>query len=126
MIEKIPDKPIVFAMYTEEHDHSRIIEYKEIPTVRVKGDYPNGEYEYSYRGIRNLGFYPAKGTGKWFSGTLVIGDGIELDDDDKRWMIRDQMDFRIKVDKDTKGKLTWKAYSMSFSSVPLIIQEVSN
>ena len=47
--------------------------------------------------IRVLRFYPPKGTGKWFSGTLVVGDGLELDADDSHWMIRDQMDFRIKM-----------------------------
>lgn len=27
-------KPIVFALYTEEHDHHKVITYREIPTVK--------------------------------------------------------------------------------------------
>ena len=115
------DKPVVYALYTEEHDHHKIIEYREIETVRVKGDYPDGDYEYYYPGIRDLNFYPPKGTGKWFSGTLVVvvGDGIELEDGDKKWMIRDKMDFRIKMVMDSSGQPSWRAYYIDFPIVSL-------
>lgn len=114
------EKPIVFALFTKEDDHCEIVSYRKIPTVRViKGDYPNGDYNYIYPGIKDRGFYPPKGAGKWFSGTLVVGDGIDLDEDDRKWMIRDQMDFRIKVDRDAKGRLSCKAYYLDCPSVPL-------
>jgi hypothetical protein len=116
------DKPIVFALYTKEHDHYEIVDYREITTVMVKGDYPNGEYDYCYPGIKKQGFYPHKGTGKWFSGTLVVGDGTELEEGDKQWMIRDQMDFRIKMDADPQGRLSWKAYFINFPIVSVEFQ----
>jgi hypothetical protein len=116
------DKPIVFGLYTKEDDHYEVVSYKEIPTVRVTGTYPNGDYNYSYPGVRQLGFYPKKGTGKWFSGTLVVGDGIDLDEGDKQWMIRDKMDFRIKIDMDSLGQLSWKAYHMDFPAASLELQ----
>ena len=52
----------------------------------------------------------------------MFGDGLELDDDDRRWMIRDEMTFRVKVDVDDKGQLQSKAHIVSFveSSVELI------
>jgi hypothetical protein len=115
-------KPIVFALYTKEHDHYEIIDYGEITTVIVKGDYPNGKYDYCYPGIKKQGFYPHKGTGKWFSGTLVVGDGTELEEGDKQWMIRDKMDFRIKMDMDSLGRLSWKTYCISFPVVPVEFQ----
>ena len=113
------DKPIVYALYTEEHNHSKIIDYREIQEVRVRGDYLSGEYDYYYPGIRDLNFYPPKDTGKWFSGTLVVGDGIELEGGDKKWMIRDKMDFRIKMVMDSSGQLSWKAYYIDFPIVSL-------
>ena len=60
------DKPVVFALYTTVNEHSEIIDYKEIPTVKVTGDYPDGDYDYKYLGISELGFYPKKSTGRWF------------------------------------------------------------
>lgn len=113
------EKPIVFALFTKEDDHLKIISYKEITTVKIKGDYPNGEYNYTYPGIKALGFYPRKGEGKWFSGTLVVGDEIDFDESERKWMVREQMDFRIKMDKDDQGRLSWKAYYLDFPSVPL-------
>jgi hypothetical protein len=113
------EKPIVFAMYTPEDDYKRIIGYREIPTVKISGSYPNGEYKYTYPGVKAQGFYPPKGTGKWFSGILVAGDGTRLDDLDKRWMIREQVYFRIKVDKGHDGKLFWKTYFLDFPEVSL-------
>ncbi len=113
------DEPIVFALYTKEHDHDKIIEYREIPTVEVTGNYPNGEYDYKYPGIKALDFYPPKGEGKWFSGTLVVGDTTKLDEGDKKFMIRDQMDFRIKMDRDPLGQLSWEAYYIDFPIVSL-------
>ena len=105
--------PLVFALYSKEDNHYEIISYREIPTVQVSGDI------YKYPGIKKLGFYPRKGTGKWFSGTLVVGSGIDLDEEDKKWMIRDQMDFRIKMDRDPLGQLSWKAYYIDFPLVSL-------
>jgi len=114
------DRPIVFALYTKEHDHHEIVDYREITTVTVTGDYPNGKYNYYYPGIRNLGFYLPTGTGKWFSGTLVFGDGTDLDEQDKRMMVsRDQMDFRIKMHRDSLGELSWKVYYIDFPIVSL-------
>ena len=113
------EKPILFALYTPEDDHTRIISYREITTVKVRGDYPDGDYEYTYPGIKALGFYPPKGTGKWFSGMLVAGDGIELSDIDKKWMVREQVYFRIKLDKKPEGILHWKICFLDFPEVPL-------
>ncbi len=114
------DKPIVFALYSKEDNHHEIVEYREIPTVKVTGDYPDGEYDYSYPGIRDLDFYLPKGTGKWFSGTLVFGDGTDLDEQDKRMMVsRDQMDFRIKMDRDPTGEWSYKAYCIDFPAASL-------
>jgi len=78
------DKPIVFALYTSEQNHYEIIDCKEITTVKVTGNYPDGEYKYTYPGIKEQGFYPPKSSGRWFSGTLVVGDGVDLDVEDKR------------------------------------------
>lgn len=105
--------PLVFALYSKEDNHYEIIDYRKAP-VQKKGD-----DDYTCRGMRDAGFYPDKGEGKWFSGTLVIGDGIELDDGDKFWMIRDQMDFKIKMDRDPLGQLSWKAYYIDFPIVSL-------
>ena len=113
------DKPIVFALYTKEHNHHEIIGYREITTVKVSGDYPNGEYKYYYPGIKKQDFYLPKDTGKWFSGTLVVGDGIELDEEDKLWMIRDNMDFRIKMGRDPTGEWSYKAYCIDFPIISL-------
>jgi len=112
-------EPIVFALYTKEHDHHEVITYREIPTVKVIGDYPNGEYRYIYPGIKAMGFYPPKGAGKWFSGTLVVGGGVELEEEDKKWMIRDKMDFRIKMDRDPTGEWSYKAYCIDFPAASL-------
>ena len=90
--------PLVFALYGKEDNHYEIIAYREAP-VQKKGD-----DDYSCRGMQRLGFYPDKGEGKWFSGTLVVGDGTELDDGDKFWMLRDKMDFRIKMKKNPVGQ----------------------
>ncbi len=116
------DKPVVFALYTKEHNHYEVVAYREIITVKVRGDYPNGEYNYIYPGIKEQGFYPPKGTGKWFSGTLIVGDGTDLEELDKQWMIRDQMDFRIKMDRDSLGQLFWKAYYIDFLIASLDLQ----
>ena len=105
--------PLVFALYSKEDNHYEIISYREIPTVQASGN------SYTYPGIKILGFYPHKGTGKWFSGTLLVGSDTDLYEEDKKWMIRDQMDFRIKMDRDSSGHLSWKAYYIDFPAVPL-------
>ena len=112
-------KPIVFALYTPEDSHYEVIDYREIPTVKVKGEYPDGDYEYTYPGISKRGFYPPKGTGRWFSGTLVVGDGTDLDASDKEWMVKEQLYFRIKMVGADNGKLQWKIYCIDFPSVSL-------
>jgi hypothetical protein len=117
-----PKKPIGFALHTKEHDHHEVITYREIPTVKVIGDYPNGEYRYIYHGIKSMDFYPRKGSGKWFSGTLVAGDGVELEEEDRKWMIREQLDFRIKMHADALGRLSWKAYFIDFPIVSVEFQ----
>ncbi len=114
--------PIVFALYTDEHEHHKVVSYREIPTVKVIGDYPNGEYRYTYPGIKSMGFYPRKGLGKWFSGTLVVGGGLELDEEDKKWMVREQLDFRIKMDVGPPGQWSWKAYFIDFPVVSVEFQ----
>ena len=108
--------PLVFALYSKEDNHYEIISYREILTVQTSGD------SYTYPGIKKLGFYPPKGEGKWFSGTLVVGDTTELDEGDKKFMIRDKMDFRIKMDRDAQGQLPWKAYYIDFPTVSLDLQ----
>jgi hypothetical protein len=112
-------KPIVFALYTPEDNHHVVIDYREIPTVRVKGNYPNGNYDYSYPGIKKLDFYSPKGKGRWFSGTLVVGDGTDLDASDKEWMVKEQLYFRIKMVRADNGKLQWKTYCIDFPEVLL-------
>ena len=69
--------------------------------------------------MREAGFYPDKGEGKRFPGTLVVGDGTELDDGDKSWMLRDRMDFRIKMDRNPTGGWSYKAYCIDFPIVSL-------
>lgn len=116
------EKPIVIALYTPETDHYQVIDWREIPTVkvtRVIGDYPNGKYEYCYPGARKAGFYPAKGEGKWFSGTLVVGDAIMLSEPDMRWMVRDRMHFRIKRDRNAQGEWDCRAYDEDFAPASL-------
>jgi len=105
--------PLVFALYSKEDNHYEIIDYREIPTVQVSGD------SYRYPGIKKLDFYPHKGTGRWFSGTLVVGDELELDNEDKSLMLRDKMDFRIKMDKDPTGGWSYKAYCIDFPTASL-------
>ena len=100
--------PLVFALYSKEDNHYEIIDYKIAP-VQTKGD-----NDYTCPGMRKQGFYPPQNTGKWFSGTLVVGDTTKLDEGDKFWMIRDRMDFRIKMDKDSSGKWSYKAYCLDF------------
>ena len=97
-----PWPPIVFALYGCEDDHFDIILYKRIESVTATK--VRGEDSYSYPGLRKANFYPPPGTGKWFSGTLVVGDGLDLDKSDesgsdKWWMRKDGMDFRIKMDR---------------------------
>ena len=105
--------PLVFALYGKEDNHYEIIDYRKAP-VQKKGD-----DDYTCRGMRDAGFYPDKGEGKWFSGTLVIGDGTELDDGDKFWMLRDKMDFRIKMARDPVRQWSCKAYCIDFPTASL-------
>jgi len=105
--------PLVFALYTKEDNHYEIIDYREITTVKAHDD------DYKYPGTKELGFYPPKGTGKWFSGTLVVGDGTELDEGDRKWMVRDKMDFRIKMDKGHTAKWSYKTYCIDFPTAAL-------
>ena len=114
------NKPIIFALYTSEKDHCEILCYKEITSVVVRGNYPNGDYAYNYPGIKKAGFYPPSGAGKWFSGTLVVGTGTDLEEGDKEWMIRDHMDFRILMDMDSPRQ--YKVYYMDFPVATLELQ----
>ncbi|MDP2931822.1 MAG: hypothetical protein Q8O05_04900 [Chloroflexota bacterium] len=81
--------------------------------MKVRGD------TYNYPGIGKLHFYSHKGEEKWFSGTLVVGDTTDLDDEDKSLMIRDGMDFRIKMDKDSQGQWQYKVYCLDFVTASL-------
>jgi len=74
--------PLVFALYTREDNHYEVINYRVAPVQEKGSD------DYTCPGMRKRGFYPGSGEGKWFSGTLIIGDGTELDDGDKFWMQR--------------------------------------
>jgi hypothetical protein len=96
-----------------------VIGYREIPTVTVTGDYPKGNYDYKYPGIKKLDFYHPGGKGRWFSGTLVVGDDIDLDASDKKWMVRERLYFRIKMDIGDNGSLQSKAYSIDFPEIPI-------
>lgn len=110
-------KPLVFALYTPESNHYLVTGFREIPTVKVTGNYPNGKYDYSYPGIKKEGFYSPKGGGRWFSGTLVVGDGTELDISDKEWIVKEELYFRIKMAYDGNGNLHWKTYCIDFPEV---------
>ncbi len=106
--------PVVFAMYGDEADHLHIISCREITTVKAKGD-----RGYRYPGIKDCGFYPERGTGIWFTGTLVAGDGLELNHDDRHWMIRDEMDFRVKLDRSGEREWDWRAYVVEVNETTL-------
>ena len=106
--------PIVYALYTSEVDHFTVVEAIQIE--RVKKDAKGG---YTYPGISKLGYYPKRGNGRWFSGTLVIGDGLDLEQDDKSWMIRDEMFFRIKAHKDSSGFWDLRTYVVEVSPTQL-------
>ena len=114
--------PIVFALYGREDDHLDIMDYRRIETVKARG-----EDDYYYPGIKKQGFYPPRGTGKWFSGTLVVGGGLDLDDSyaygsDRYWMIRDQMDFRIKMHRNSPtAPWSYKVYVLDISETALQI-----
>jgi hypothetical protein len=115
----MPWPPIVFALYGKEEDHFDIVGYRQIENVKAKGD-----DDYHYPGIRDQGFYKPKGSGKWFSGTLVVGDGLDIDDGDKRWMARDGMDFRIKLHRE-KASAPWQRRVFVLELIPssLVIAE---
>jgi len=103
-------KPLVFALYSERGSHWNIIDAIEIPTVESKGRDERGFYIYVYPNIKSKGFYPPRNSIKRFCGTFVVGDKLELSLTDAYWMARDRMDFRIKVDKDSEGKLSYKVW----------------
>jgi hypothetical protein len=64
----------------------------------------------------------AKGSGKWFSGSAVFGDGVDLGDEDRRWIVREQLYFRIKMDTDpVTGQLISNSFLLDFPKVNLNI-----
>ncbi|MCX8189570.1 MAG: hypothetical protein N3F64_07635 [Nitrososphaeria archaeon] len=107
---KTIDKPLVFALYSKRGTHWNIVGVKEIPTVTPKGKDAKGFFIYIYPGIKSKGFYPSSSSPERFCGTLVVGDKLELSLTDAYWMARDSMDFRIKMDKDSIGKLVYKVW----------------
>ncbi|MEM3873193.1 MAG: hypothetical protein QXE05_11600 [Nitrososphaeria archaeon] len=107
---KAVDKPLVFALYSKRGTRWNVVNVKEIPTVTSKGKDEKDFFIYIYPGIKSKGFYPPQGHPERFCGTLVVGDKIELSLTDAYWMARDRMDFRIKMDKDSTGKLVYKAW----------------
>lgn len=105
-------QPIAFALYTKEDDRSHVLRCRELP-LKLNGSYPNGEHSYTWPGITKAGFYAKKGSGEWFEGTWIFGDGLNLDTNDIRWMGREETPVRVKVDRDASGRYEWKAYRLS-------------
>ena len=108
------DNLIVYAGFSQRRTRWNIIEIRKLP-VQVERKTKDG-FVYTYPGIKNLGFYPPRNSTKRFCGTFVIGDGLELSLEDAYWMGRDRMDFRLKIDKDAMGELTFKALGVDNSS----------
>ena len=106
-------KPIAFALYMKEDDRNQVLRCRELPLQLSRGVYPEGDFSYTWPGTRNAGFYVKKGSGEWFEGTWIFGDGLDLDADDTRWMGKEETPVRIKVDRDASGRHKWKAYRLS-------------
>lgn len=106
-------KFLVFACFSKRRTHWDILEVKPLP-IQEK-EVKNG-FTYTYPGIKALGFYHPQSSPKRFCGTFVIGDGVELSMGDAYWMGREQIDFRIKMDRDNTGKLKYKAWAFDRKS----------
>jgi len=105
---KASDRFLVFACYSKRRTHWDIVEVKQLP---IKVEEVEGGHTYRYPGIKKLGFYPPRNSPKRFCGTLVVGDTVELGLSEAYCMGREQVDFRIKMDKDDTGKLAYKAWA---------------
>ena len=104
---KVGDDPVVYAGFSQRRTRWNIVGIRRLP-IKVEKKTRDG-FVYTYPGIKREGFYPPRTSPKRFCGTFVIGDGLELSLEDAYWMGRDRMDFRLKIDKDAAGKLTFKA-----------------
>ncbi len=107
---------LVFACFSKRRTHWDIVEVRQLP-IEVK-EVENG-FTYKYPGIKKLGFYPPRSSPKRFCGTFVIGDigdSVDLSLGDAYWMGREQVDFRIKMNKDDAGKLIYKAWAFDRNS----------
>ena len=104
---------LVFACFSKRRTHWDIIELRKLP-IEVE-EVENG-FTYKYPGIKRLGFYPERSSPKRFCGTFVIGDGVDLSLDDAYWMGREQVDFRMKMDRDDAGEFVYKAWAFDRKS----------
>jgi hypothetical protein len=115
-------KPIVFALYSGEKNHFEVNEFKEIEAVTLSGRYPDGQYTYEYPGVKSKALAPPDGSGKCLSGTLVIGDGLDIGDRDEKRMIRGNQFFRIKMDRDPGGEWESSACYIQFAEASLAFE----
>ena len=104
---------LVFACFSKRRTHWDIVEVRQLP-IEVK-EVEDG-FTYKYPRIKELGFYPPPSSPKRFCGTFVMGDGMDLSLGDAYWMGREQVDFRIKMDRDDTGKLAYKAWAFDRKS----------
>ena len=104
---------LVFACFSKRRTHWDIVEVRQLPIKVIEVE---GGFTYKYPGIKELGFYPPRSSPKRFCGTFVVGGGVELSLEDAYWMGREQIDFRIKMDRDNTGKLAYKAWAFDRNS----------
>jgi hypothetical protein len=110
---KASDKFLVFACFSKRRTHWDILEVRKLPIKLIK---VGSGFSYIYPGIKKLGFYPERNSSKRFCGTFVIGDGVELSLGDAYWMGREQLDFRIKMERDDAGQLIYEAWAFDRNS----------
>jgi hypothetical protein len=103
-----------------EGERSTVTSCRETTTVDVMGSYPDGNYGYTYPGAKAAGIYVRKGTRRWFCGASVAGDGLELSADDRRWMKKEEVFFRIKAGKGADGELRVQVYYIEFPEVKIL------
>jgi len=98
----------------KEENRSEVLRCRELDKLRLsRGTYPDGDFTYTWPGARADGFYVKKGSGEWFEGTWIFGDGLDLDKDDIRWMDKEETPVRAKVVRDDHGNYNWRAYRLA-------------